>query len=300
MAKQWAFEQVDVFTRERFMGNSLAVFTDAGGLNPTQMQAIAKEMNLSETTFVLPPDDAACAARVRIFTPGQELPFAGHPTIGTAWVLAKNGALPKDATALQLQEKVGRVPVRLEGPARDPSALFLTSPAAAFGTIFPQRAAFATALNLSEADLVADAPLQILAAPVPFLYVAAASKERVDRASINHPALLALLDGDDLSGVFIFARQPGRQAAYSRMLGLEHIGIVEDPATGSASGPLGAYMLRYGIIQGGKRVEILSEQGTKMGRQSFVSIIVERDGDTVRSIEVGGSVVPVLRGELEL
>lgn len=300
MAQQWAFEQVDVFTHERFMGNSLAVFTDALGLNKTQMQAIAKEMNLSETTFVVPPDDDACAARVHIFTPGQELPFAGHPTIGTAWVLAKNGALPKDATSIQLQETVGRVPVRLEGPARDPSALFLTAPPVTFGAIVAKRAALAAALNLDETDLLPEAPIQIVAAPVPFLYVAAATQALVDRASINHPALLGLLAGNAVDGVFIFTRQPGRQAAYSRMLGLEHIGIVEDPATGSASGPLGAYMLRYGILQAGNRAEILSEQGTKMGRQSFVSIIVERDGDAIRSIEVGGSVVPVLRGELEL
>lgn len=299
MAKQYAFEQVDVFTRERFRGNPLAVFTEATGLNKRQMQDIAKEMNLSETTFVVPSERADCAARVYIFTPALELPFAGHPTIGTAWVLAKNGSLPP-ARVVQLHENVGPVPVRLEGELRTPSELFLTAPTVTFGHVFERPSEIAAALDVPGGELISGAPVQIVASPVPFTYVPLRTPESVDRVSMNTPAMMKLLGGRETAGVFVFAPAGAPNQVYSRMLGVDAVGIVEDPATGSASCGLGAYLVRYGIASGNGRVAIASEQGTKMGRQSFISIFVERTGAEIGRIEVGGGVVPVLQGSLEI
>ncbi|HLW37751.1 MAG TPA: PhzF family phenazine biosynthesis protein [Candidatus Eremiobacteraceae bacterium] len=300
MTRRYDFEQVDVFTQQRFRGNPLAVFTDATGLSKTHMQDIAREMNLSETTFVVPSERADCAARVYIFTPGMELPFAGHPTIGTAWVLARNGDLPKDANVVQLHENVGPITLRLEGPTDDPSALFLTAPPPKFGSIVENRAAMAAALNIDTDELLPDAPMQVVGVPVPFLYVMLRSSSGVDRVAVNGPALTKTISNPDLAGVFVFARQEQPNHVYSRMLGAEHVGVVEDPATGSASGSLGAYLVQHGLVSGNGSIDVLSEQGTKMGRQSFVSIRIERAGGQVKRIEVGGSVVPVLRGSLEI
>src|ERR1700737_3193034 len=151
---QYQFEQVDVFTTKRFEGNPLAVFTDADGLTHDQMQLIAREMNLSETTFVVPSTRPDCIARYHIFTPGQELPFAGHPTLGTAYVLARSGRVPSGATSFNMEAKVGVVPVRIEGTTADPKALFFTSPEVRFGPSYENRARIAEALNVGEDDLL--------------------------------------------------------------------------------------------------------------------------------------------------
>lgn len=299
MTRTLSFEQVDVFTNERFRGNPLAVFADGSGLDDTTMQAIAREMNLSETTFVLPAQQDGCVASVRIFTPSMELPYAGHPTIGTAWVLAHAGRMPRQQSVVQLEEKVGPVPVRLEGCIDNPSSLYLTAPVARFGHIVTDRAACAAAMNVSTDDLLPDKPIQIVSGPVPFLYFPMKDSAAVDRVSINAVALDRVMGGQDYVGAFIFSLT-AKNRAYSRMLGSEKSGVVEDPATGSASGTLGAYLLEHGLISGDGVIEVLSEQGTKMGRQSFVHVRVQRDGASGPRIEVGGSVVPVLRGSLEV
>ncbi len=264
------------------------------------MQDIARETNLSETTFVVPSERDDCAARVYIFTPTLEMPYAGHPTVGTAWVLAKNGMLPKGANQVCLHENVGPVSVRLEGSTKNPSAIFLTSPPVEFGHTFDKRAEIAAEMELRENDLLPAAPVQILSVPVPFLFVALREPAAVDRVSLNKPALMKLFAGNQIAGIFVFAPKAQANNLYSRMLGLDAVGVMEDPATGSASGALGAYVVANGVASGAERIEIMSEQGTKMGRQSFVKIIVERAGEKIGRIEVGGGVVPVLHGHLEI
>ncbi len=302
--RAYRFVQVDVFTEQIFGGNPLAVFPDASGLQDAEMQAIAKEMNLSETTFVLPPTDPACAARVRIFTPARELAFAGHPTIGTAFVLASSGHLPTGSTNLALEEGGGPVPVRLEGDPAAPPFLWMRHPAATFGSQLMERDALAHALRLSPADLLYDAPIVVGSTGSPFLYVPLRDRDAVDRAELDVPALRAIFADESAVGVFIFAPEgagdQANQRAYSRMFAPHTSGIPEDPATGSASGPLGAYLVRYGLVPGHDDIRIVSEQGTKMRRQSFVHIRVRHGGTPAEVIEVGGSVVPVLEGELRL
>lgn len=296
--RDYPFVQVDVFTDHMFGGNQLAVFPDAARLSTEQMQAIAKEMNLAETTFLFAPADNAHAARVRIFTPARELQFAGHPTLGTAYVIATQSSEPGGKDELVLEEGVGPIRVRLEGERSAPSFLWMSHPPATFGPSLEPRGGFARALSLAEENLLPDAPVCTGSTGTPFLYVPLKDRHTVDSARLDVPALLSVFDDPEPVGVFVFAPEPpGR--VYSRMFAPHTADIPEDPATGSASGPLGAYLVRHGIEQGGAVVTVISEQGTKMGRQSFIHIRVRRE-DGTEHIEVGGSVVPVLDGVLHL
>lgn len=292
--KRYTIHLVDVFTDKPLSGNQLAVVLGAEGIPGDVMQRIAKEMNISETTFVLAPEDPANAARVRIFTPGAELPFAGHPTIGTSWVLFTQGLIPGGALEFRLEEGVGPVPVRCE---QGPNGLrfWMTHPKVSFGDIVSDRAAAAAALGLSERDLVAEVPIQTASTGVPFTYVALKDSKAVDAAISEKERLASVFT----EGVFLFAAT-GPDRLYSRMFSPHVLDIHEDPATGSGSGPLGAFAVRYGLVARSPMVSIVSEQGVKMGRQSFIHIRLAYapDGDLPSSIEVGGSVVPTLSGEL--
>jgi trans-2,3-dihydro-3-hydroxyanthranilate isomerase len=282
---------VDVFTEKALAGNQLAVVLDGRAIPAELMQRIAREMNFSETTFVLPPDDPSHAARVRIFTPEKELPFAGHPTIGTAWVLLNEGAV--DSLDFVLEEGLGPVPVR--GERENGRVKFwMTHPTLKFGQVFPH-ARVASALGIAESEIVPDVPAQIAFTGLPFIFVALRTPSAVDAAVSDRVRLSKLLRGK-VQGVYLFATQgPGR--LYSRMFAPD---TPEDPATGSAAGPLGGFAVRYGLVARAPQVSVISEQGTKMGRQSFLHISLTYDdvADLPSRIEVGGSVMPVMSGML--
>jgi trans-2,3-dihydro-3-hydroxyanthranilate isomerase len=337
MAREYRLLQVDVFTDRIFGGNPLAVVLDPEGITDDEMQAIAREMNLSETTFVLPPAHPGCAARVRIFTPAREIPFAGHPTIGTAWVLATERRVPPGATTFALEEGVGPIPVDLEGDPAHPTFLWMRHPEATFGPELPDRRGVAAALGLGESDLLPGAPVQTGSTGSPFLLVPLRDRAAVDRAALDVRADIEGAGPAAALGVFVFAPDPDPAAGrvYSRMFA-PRSGVPEDPATGSASGPLGAYLLRHGLVKPGAGVRraqgcdpagrttaagaarevrppgeagraeppelmrIVSEQGTKMGRQSFVHIRLAVSNGRASDIRVGGSVVPVLEARLTL
>jgi trans-2,3-dihydro-3-hydroxyanthranilate isomerase len=314
-ARELLFVQVDVFTERVFGGNPLAVVFEAAGLSDAEMQAIAREMNCSETTFLLPPTRPDCEARVRIFTPARELPFAGHPTIGTAWVLATEQLLPPNTHRFNLEEGIGPVEVTLEGEPARPSFLWMRHGAARFGPELINRAGFARALGLAESDLLTGAPICTGSTGNPFLYIPLRDREVVDRARLDVPALLAVQGEGPNVGVFVFAPDPDPKAGagrgapaggpsgyrvYSRMFAPHTSGIPEDPATGSASGPLGAYLVERGLATPADTVNIVSEQGTRMGRPSFIRIRVGMTAGRVGEILVGGSVVPVIEGRLRM
>ena len=299
--RRYRLRWVDVFTDRALAGNPLAVVLGADGLSTGQMQAIARETNLSETTFVLPAETREHAAKVRIFTPHVELPFAGHPTVGTGWVLLDERLVSPDAAVFTLEEGVGPIPVRVDrGGAA--IVLWMSHPPAKFGEVIEQRADVAAALGLTVADLLPDVPIQIASTGLPFVYVALKNAAAVDRAVPGAEALTFVLDPHGLPPVFLFAATGGSRL-YSRMFGSHSAtSIVEDPATGSASGPLGAFAVPYGLIPRAVEVSIVSEQGTKMGRQSFIQIKLAYsiDGDVPERIEVGGSVVPVMTAEISI
>jgi trans-2,3-dihydro-3-hydroxyanthranilate isomerase len=270
-----------------FARTQLAVFLDAQGLDDASMQRIARELNLPEVTFVLPSSLAGCVADVRIFTPLKEMVFAGHPTIGTASVLRDKGAVPPSLTDFQLQEKVGPVPVRV---ADDGSEIIrLRTPKIEWERAF-EPTLCADVLGLPAGDLVGNgvAP-QLLSAGNPTLFVPLRNQESVDRSWLT-PDGMKVLRGDEPEPfcVFPFAARP--EGAYSRMFAPDY-GIPEDAATGSATGPLAAFMTKHRLTSASRFV---SEQGTKMGRRSLLHVHIQEAGD----IDVGGHVTPVGEGTI--
>jgi trans-2,3-dihydro-3-hydroxyanthranilate isomerase len=295
MTKAHRIHTVDVFAEKSLAGNQLAVVLDAGDIEGEAMQRIAKEMNIAETTFVLPPQDPTHAAWIRIFTPASELPFAGHPTVGTAWVLANEGLVPRGTLEFVLEEGVGPVTVR---GVRGPGGLtfWMTHPPLTFGLVERRRVQAAEAIGLTEADLLEDVPIQAASTGNPFLFFALRDGVAVDEAVADLDLLGDVLKGTHTFGAIIFAAV-GANRLYTRMFSLD---IPEDPATGSGAGPLGAFAVRHGIVPRAPKVALISEQGTKMGRQSILHIELTYSGsdEDPSHIEVGGAVRPVITGTL--
>lgn len=288
MSRAYRYRVVDVFTTQPLRGNALAVFPDAGGLDETTMQRIARELNLAETAFVLPSTRNDCAARVRIFTPAREMLFAGHPTIGTSFVLFDEGRVP---TQFALEELVGPVPVGVE--PGDRPMIWLRTPPIRDGAI-ADRTRCAQLLGLESDDLL-DATPQLLSAGNPTFFIPVHDKAAVDRASIDERGVAELRGAED-EAMCVFVFTPTPEGAYSRMFAPEY-GIVEDPATGSSTGPLAAYMMRHGLVARAGGTCFVSEQGTKMGRRSllYVRIHGENGAD---GIEVGGHVTPLVEATM--
>ena len=283
------YRVVDVFTERVMEGNSLAVFLDGSGLDPVIMQKIARELNLAETVFLLPATRSDCAARLRIFTPMRELPFAGHPTLGAAYVLREEQVVPKQTLRFLLEEEAGPVPIRVEaGPL-----FWLTTPVIEVGPT-RDRALCAAALGLPAGHLLPIDP-QILNAGNPTLLVGLQDRAAVDQAWLEREGLRQLR-GDYLLPICVFVFAPVPEGAYSRMFAPEY-GIAEDPATGSSTGPLAHYMLRHGLLPEALRTRFVSEQGVQMGRRSVLHV----QADPERAVyEIGGHVTPFARGVMHL
>ena len=295
----------DVFTDRLFGGNQLAVVLDGRGLSSETMQAIAKEMNFSETTFVLPPQQPDTDARLRIFTPGEELPAAGHPTIGSTFALARAGVIEPGRAQFVFGLGVGPTAVTLTWQGDDLAFVWMTQRLPTFGDPIPDPAHAAAALSLSPAAVAGTGqPVQVVSCGVPFLFVPLTTRSAVDSAVVNGGVLASFFDASHTSahGVFVFSAQPGEKNAtvYSRMFA-PGIGITEDPATGIASGPLGCYLVRHKIVPPEKADAMLSLQGVKMGRPSHVHIAigVGPSGD-ISSVRVGGEAVLAGEGTLYL
>src|SRR5919197_2159799 len=266
--RSYRYLQYDVFTDRLFGGNQLAVYLDGRGLSTETMQAIAKEMNFSETTFVLPPERADTDVRMRIFTPGSELPMAGHPTIGSTFALARTGIIDPARARVVFGLGIGPVPVSLTWNDGELGFAWMTQGMPAFGEPIADRAAVAAALSVDSAALSAATPVQVISCGVPFLFVPLTTRRAVDSAAVNSQPFHALLQSAKPrpNGVFFFTTEPGSDGAtaYSRMFA-PNLGIVEDPATGVASGPLGCYLVRHKIVTVDDAARMLSLQGVKMG-----------------------------------
>jgi len=289
---------VDVFAESPLAGNQLAVVLDAQDLAADVMQRIAREMNFAETTFVLPPDDPAHAAKLRIFTPSVEMPFAGHPTVGTAWVLHTQGLVPGGALEFTLEEPVG--PVRVRGvKSVAGTAFWLTNPPLSFGDTFANRGEIVAGIGLTEADLLAEVPIQEVSTGNPFAFVALRDARAVDAAVPDEARLAEVFHGRARLPIFVFAPL-GNARFYSRMFAGHVLDIREDPATGSATGPLGAFAVKHGLLPRAPKVQAVSEQGTKLGRQSFIhmELTYPDSGDMPSRIDIGGSVRPVVVGTI--
>ncbi len=286
-----------------FGGNPLAVFLDGRGVSDAEMQALAREMNLSETTFILPPADPVNDFRVRIFTPGRELPMAGHPTIGTAFVLAREQMVPAggETVTIRLEEKVGLIPVRLEMKNGAPDKIWMTQPLPTFGPVFPNAAAAAAILGIDPAGVRNDLPIEVVSCGLPFLFVPVRDLATMRKLSFNRDLGRSALESLEVQGVFAFAMEVENagSTAHSRMFAPD-LGIPEDPATGSASGPLGSYLVRHGVVPAQPKTSIVSEQGIEMGRPSFIHVEIAREANEITEVKVGGQTVFVGSGEIEL
>ncbi|HEX8503200.1 MAG TPA: PhzF family phenazine biosynthesis protein [Pyrinomonadaceae bacterium] len=299
---------VDVFTDRVFGGNPLAVVANGRGVAAETMQAVAKEFNLSETTFVLPPDDPRNDWRVRIFTPSSELPMAGHPTVGTSFVLAREHLIRRPEgqsgeTNIVLEEGVGPVPVRVEFEGGEPVFAEMSQPLPRFGPRLADARAAAAMLSLETEDIDQSLPLEVVSCGVPFLYVPLRTLDAARRARPRADLIEALATGGVPPEVFVFTREVEREGStvHSRMFA-PGLGITEDPATGAASGPLGCYLVAHGVVAaaGGGPADITSEQGMEMGRPSFIKIRIERDGDRITAVRVGGQCQFVGEGFIEI
>lgn len=292
MARSVAFATVDVFTGRRFGGNPLAVVPEADGLADAEMQALAAEFNLSETSFVLPPRDPANTARVRIFTPKAELPFAGHPNVGTGWVLASRG-LDRGGVLL-FEEEAGLVRVEVERAGRAVVGARVAAPQPLRREDGPAASLVAACAGLDAADLVGS-PM-IASVGLPFTH-APISPEALARATPDLGAFRALADSDPRfaahGSLYLYARDGSDVRA--RMFA-PRTGIHEDPATGSAAAALGALLLH---LDGGDALEVAISQGVEMGRPSLLRAGARRAADGIRAW-VGGGCVPVMEGTARL
>ena len=301
MTRRYRFVQADVFTDRAFSGNQLAVFTDARGLSAEEMQTLAREMNFSESTFVLPPEIPDAVKRVRIFTPRKELPMAGHPTVGTAYVLAWQSAfdLRDGATEVTLQLGIGAVKVAIEAQDRAPRFVWMAHREPEFGAVRDDRERIASALGISPEDVDADYPLQVVSTGVPFLFVPLRSLAAARRCRPNASALAAL-PGDAGEGVYVFTTETvSREASvHVRMFSPHTLDVPEDPATGSGAAPLGGYLARYGLVPHAPETRFVCEQGIEMGRPSRIHVEMRRDGERITGLRIGGQTVIVAEGDV--
>jgi trans-2,3-dihydro-3-hydroxyanthranilate isomerase len=293
---------VDVFTDRPFGGNPLAVVLDAEGLSTEEMQAVAREFNYSETTFVLPPRDAAHDAEVRIFTVNSEIPFAGHPNVGTAYVLATRAKSPP--ARLLFEEKAGLVPVEILSEGGKVLSAELTAPQALKRLTQLSAEQAAACLSLSAADVRTDrhAP-HVISVGLPFLAVELASREALRRARPNADAFAKTFPVDESDAVYFYTRDvpEGEKPCdvQARMFHPGASGLSEDPATGSATAAAAALLAELDGRADGE-LKLCIGQGVDMGRPSLLLTRVVKRGGKVVSAHVGGGCAPMMEGVFEL
>jgi len=293
---------VDVFTDRAFGGNPLAVVLDAGGLSAAQMQAIATEFNYSETTFVLPPRDGGNDAQVRIFTVNQEIPFAGHPNVGTAFVLASRAAAPP--ARLKFEEGAGLVPVEILQEAGRVVGAELTAPQALSKLTQFSAEQAASCISLSAADIKTDRhPPRIFSVGLPFLMVEVASRDALRRARPDAAAFARTLPCDGAVGVYFYTRDvPAAEKPcelQARMFFPGSSGLTEDPATGSATVAAAAMLADLASERDGE-LKLRIGQGVDMGRPSLLLTRVRKQNGAVVSAHVGGGCVQMMEGTFRL
>lgn len=301
--KRARFVRVDVFAKQPFGGNPLAVFPHAEGLTADQMQLLAKEMNLSETTFVVPATKGSGADfRVRIFVPDMEIPYAGHPTLGTFFVLAKEGRikLKEPVTVVQMESGAGVLPVEIHSKNGRISRVVTVQSKPVFGPAYDDLGLIARALSLEKSDIDRTAPVQLVSTGLPWVIVPLRSRKAVQRASGNATAFVEAkkILPKKVVDMYVTCLDPIEQSSttHSRAFSLVSGSIVEDPATGSASGCLGAYLVRWKMIPVEPITKIVNEQGHEIGRPSKIAIEVRTSRGSIESVRVGGPVVHMMDG----
>jgi trans-2,3-dihydro-3-hydroxyanthranilate isomerase len=297
----YRYHTADVFTNRAFGGNQLAVLPDARGLTEQQMISIAREFNFSETVFVFPPDDTAHTRRIRIFTPGAELPFAGHPTVGTAFVLAATGEidLDRDETRIIFEEGVGPVPVLIKSLDGKPFFSQLTAAKIpAMQSDSYDVATIADILSLDKNDVAAESfAIEAWSAGVPFLFVPVRSRDALARSRVRTEPWERTLKDSLAPEIFVFTDE-GQNMIRARMFA-PTLGISEDPATGAAVAAFGGYLAKRSSAQDGT-LRYSVHQGIEMGRPSLLELEIDVADGGVKAVRVGGASVLVSSGTLHV
>lgn len=301
--KTYRYHTVDVFTSRPFAGNPLAVFPDARGLNGEQMQMLAREFNYSESAFVLPGEASDADFRVRIFTPNEELPFAGHPTIGTAFILAATGALALDRELVETTflEGAGRVPVRIDAARGRPLRAELTAPRPFSSTeanLRPRE--LAAVIGLAENDLMgAEEPPLIIGCGLPFLLAPLRGLEAARRAVLHAELWERRVAAQAPAGLYLMARESESDADLHVRLFAPDVGVSEDPATGSAATALAGYLAHRERTANGT-LSWSIEQGIEIGRPSRLEVSAEKRNGAIVALHCAGACARVFDGTLAI
>src|SRR5688572_14764790 len=293
---RYRYLHYDVFTDRRFGGNQLAIFPEATGLSTETMQQIAREIGFAESTFVTPAEGRGADVRMRIFTPGTEMPMAGHPVVGSTFALAREGTIAAGRADWIFGLNIGPTPVSMEWTGSRLDFAWMTQRAPEFGPPFDDTAHVAAALGVRVDDIAATGlPVQQVSCGVPFVLVPVATRTAVDRAVPD----VRLLDFE--AYIFTTDRTEAADSAttYSRMFA-PALNVYEDPATGSASGPLGSYLVRHSLVTPEQARSILNLQGVKLGRPSWIHVSIESSDLDISRVRVGGTSVFVAEGVMEV
>ncbi len=302
--KSLHYTLLDVFTAKRFGGNQLAVFHGEENLSAETMQQIARELNLSETVFICPPKDAGHEKSLRIFTPAVELPIAGHPTVGAAFVMAEKQLIDtrEGQNDWTFEELVGAVPVTVFMEGGKATKVEMTQPIPEFGEKFTKAGLVADLLSLSSKDLDSRFPTQTVSSGLPFLFIPICSLDAMRKINFRTDIWERYFNNNpDTQNIFVFTleTQEKQSTVHSRMFA-PAMGIPEDPATGAASGPLGAYLVANGMVPRSSSgiYRIRSEQGFEMQRPSFIDITIMESAGKFTQVKIGGLSVLMGSGEI--
>lgn len=294
MAKRM-FYIVDVFAESKYAGNQLAVFRDGKDYSDSEMQQIAKEMHYSETTFIISDEMHDEGFDVRIFTPAEEIPFAGHPTLGTAFVVMKE-IIRNPADRIVLNLKMGKIPVTLQYKNGEPDILWMKQRSPQFGLTIPKNK-MAEILNLKEYDIDDRFPIREVSTGIAFFIVPLVTLEAVKRAKIQHEEYFDLIKNTEAKAVLVFCPQTYRdENDLNVRVFVDYYGIPEDPATGSANGCLAGYLVKQNFFGTGS-INLRVEQGYEIGRPSLL-FLKAAEGKHDIEVNVGGKVFMVAKGEL--
>ena len=294
---QLKYFTVDVFTNQRFGGNQLAVFPDASEIPENLLQKIALEFNFSETTFVYPPENSSNDCKVRIFTPGLEVPMAGHPTIGTSYILLSQDLVkPGNKGFLMLEEKVGDIRVDFVKDKQEYHSITMSQPLPRFGPVEKDYELVAGILSVTSDEIDQRYPIQSVSCGNNFLFVPLKNLNAINEANIRMELLKAASIHLDSTELFLFTAETVYSTSdfHCRMFAPLY-GVPEDPATGSGAGPFGCYLVQNGISNGDR---VIIEQGIEMGRPSILKVHIEGKKDGITRVQVSGDVVLVSEGKL--
>lgn len=289
------FYLLDVFAEEKYAGNQLAVVRDAGGLSGGEMQKIAKEINYSESTFILSEQEKDDGYDVRIFTPEEEVPFAGHPTLGTAFVIQQE-IIGREVETINLNLKVGQIPVRFNYDGSEVGVLWMKQIEPIFGEII-EAEAISEVIGVNAGDIDEKFPIQEISTGIPFIVVPLKSLDAVKQARVNKEEYCRLIEGRVAKAIAVFCPETyNRDNDLNVRMFADYYGVPEDPATGSANGCLAGYLVKYRYF-GGSKIDIRSEQGYEMGRPSLLYLRAEDHCGKI-DVSVGGKVLMVAKGDL--